>query len=172
MIDVGTIRRVTAAIGQFGIDAGVNAFMNSAWGWPVAECLHFIGLCFLMGTVGLFDLRMMGLVKGLPLGALHRLVPFGIAGYALSATSGTLFVLAAPFEYIENPAWIIKMGLMAVAGLNVIVFYRTMARRVYALDADAPVPLAARTVAIVSLVSWMGVIACGRVITAFRPWIH
>jgi hypothetical protein len=80
-------------------------------------------------------------------------------------------VLAAPFEYIENPAWDIKMGLMAVAGLNMIIFYTTTAKRVYALGPDDTVPLAARLIAIVSLASWVGVMTCGRVITAFRPFI-
>ena len=83
-----------------------------------------------------------------------------------------MFVLAAPFEYIENPAWDIKMGLMAVAGVNMVIFYRTTAREVYALGADGRAPLAARLIAIVSLVSWIGVTTCGRVITAFRPYIY
>ena len=30
--------------------------MHTAWGWPLAESLHFIGLSLLVGTVGLFDL--------------------------------------------------------------------------------------------------------------------
>lgn len=161
-----------AAIGQWGIDVGIYALMNTRWGWPIAEIVHFIGICLLMGCVGMFDLRMMGLVRGLSLSALHRLVPFGVAGYGLSAASGFLFVVAAPFEYIQNPAWQIKMGLMAVAGINMIVFYRTTAKAVYALGPDDTPPLAARIIAIVSLASWMGVITCGRVITAFRPYVE
>ena len=170
-MDLHTIRAITAAIGRLGIDSGINAMMNTRWGWPIAESVHFIGICLLIGTVGMFDLRMMGLVRGLSLAALHRLVPYGVLGYGLSAASGLCFVLAAPFEYIENPAWDIKMGLMAVAGLNMIIFYTTTAKRVYALGPDDTVPLAARLIAIVSLASWVGVMTCGRVITAFRPFI-
>jgi hypothetical protein len=170
--DVGWIRRFTAALGQFGLDSGVYGLMNTHWGWPIAECVHFIGLCLLFGTIGLFDLRMMGVVRGLSLRSLHRLVPYGVAGYGLCLLSGLMFVLAAPFEYIENPAWDLKMGLMAVAGLNMVVFYRTTAREVYALGADARAPLAARIIAIVSLASWIGIMSCGRIITAFRPYIQ
>ncbi len=163
---------ITAAIGQLGIDTGVNAPMNTAWGWPIAEIVHFLGICLLIGTVGMFDLRMMNLVRGLSLAALHRMIPYGVAGYGLSAASGVLFVLAAPFEYIENRAWQLKMALMAIAGINMIVFYWTTARAVRALDPDDTPPLAARIFAIVSLTSWFGVITCGRVITAFRPYIQ
>jgi hypothetical protein len=29
------------------------------WSWPISESIHFVGLCLLIRTVGLFDLRMM-----------------------------------------------------------------------------------------------------------------
>ncbi len=33
--------------------------------WPTLETLHYLGLCLLLGAVGLFDLRVLGLFKGL-----------------------------------------------------------------------------------------------------------
>jgi len=168
----GWVRRMTADIGEFGLASGANAVMNTAWGWPIAECVHFVGICLLIGTVGLFDLRMMGAVHGPSLPTLHRMVPWGVAGWLLCLASGAMFVLAAPFEYVENPAWVIKMVLIALAGVNMVIFYRTVASRVRHLPEDAPVPLAARVVAVVSLASWLGVMTCGRVITAFRPLIE
>jgi hypothetical protein len=157
-------------IAQFGVDTGIYDLMNTRWGWPIAESVHFTGLCMLMATVGMFDLRMMGLVRGLSLSALHKLVPYGVLGWLLCVASGSLFVIAAPLEYIFNDAWQIKMVLMAIAGINMVVFYLTTAKRVYALGPDDAVPLTARVIAIVSLVSWLGVITCGRVVTAFRPF--
>ena len=53
---------------DWAIDVGIYDLMYSAWGWTIAEIVHFTGLCLLIGTVGMFDLRMMGLVKGLPVG--------------------------------------------------------------------------------------------------------
>jgi len=32
---------------------------TSPWAWPVFESLHFIGMSVLIGTVGLFDLRLL-----------------------------------------------------------------------------------------------------------------
>jgi len=156
--------------GQWGVDVGIYDLMNTRWGWPIAESVHFTGLCMLMATVGMFDLRMMGLVRGLSLSALHRLVPYGVFGWLLCVASGFMFVAAAPLEYLYNDAWQIKMVLMAIAGINMVAFYLTTAKRVYALGPDDAVPLAARVIAIVSLFSWIGVISCGRVVTAFRPY--
>lgn len=54
---------------------------HSAWAWAVLEIVHFLGLSLLLGTVGLFDLRLMGYAKAIPPKALHRLVPLGVAGF-------------------------------------------------------------------------------------------
>ena len=45
----------------WAIDSGLYDLMYSAWGWPIAEIVHFAGLCLLMGTDGMYDLRMLGL---------------------------------------------------------------------------------------------------------------
>src|SRR5690606_731069 len=40
----------------------LSALANDvAWLWPLSESLHFCGLALLVGTVGLFDLRLLGL---------------------------------------------------------------------------------------------------------------
>jgi hypothetical protein len=157
------------AIVNWAIDVGIFDAMYSRWGWPIAEIVHFLGLCLLVGAVGAFDLRMIGLVRNISLPALHRLVPFGVLGFALSVASGFMFVVSAPDQYLYNPAWQLKMALLGVAGLNMALFYLTAARGLRALPAESSPPLSARVFAAVSLSAWFGVIACGRVITAFRP---
>lgn len=153
----------------WAIDTGLYDLMYSAWGWPIAEIVHFTGICLLIGTVGMFDLRMMGLIRGLSLGALHKLVPFGVLGFVLSAASGFLFVISAPDQYLYNPAWQVKMTLLLIAGFNMVLFYLTTSRRLKTLGPDDRPPLTARVFAVASLTCWVGVIAAGRVITAFRP---
>ena len=56
---------------------------NGRWLWPMLETLHFIGLSLLFATVGLFDLRVLGLGKGIPPSTLHRLIPIGIYATAI-----------------------------------------------------------------------------------------
>ena len=157
------------AIVVWSIDVGIYDLMYSAWGWPVVEIVHFTGLCLLIGSVGMFDLRMMGFIRGLSFPALHKLVPFGVLGFALSVASGFLFVTSSPDQYLYNPAWQVKMCLLALAGLNMALFYLTTSKRLNMLGPDDPPPLAARLFAGVSLTCWVGVIAAGRVITAYRP---
>ena len=121
--------------------------MTSRWGWPITEIFHFTGLCLLFGAVGLFDLRMLGVARGVSLRALHRLIPFGLAGFALSITTGFLFVVTTPDQYVYNPALQTKLALMALAGINMVLFYATTARAVKETGADGVPPLRARVFA-------------------------
>ncbi|MDP2125902.1 MAG: hypothetical protein Q8K97_00875, partial [Pseudohongiella sp.] len=152
-----------------GHNSGIFGFMNTQWGWPFVESLHFIGLTLLLGTVGLFDLRLMGLGRGIPIKALHPLVRFGVAGFLLNALTGFMFIISDPGQYVYNPAFQIKVLAMIIAGINLAVFYLVMAKKVRALSDDAIVPLPARLIAMTSLCCWCVVIAGGRLITFYRP---
>lgn len=160
------------ALLELSHQTGIHGFMHSTWGWPVIESLHFTGLCLLIGTVGFFDLRMLGMAKGIPMEALHKLVPWGVAGYAVNVITGFMFVSSVPDQYLFNPAFQIKLALMGIAGLNVLVFYRFVFVPVKAAGAADSAPQAARVMAAVSLICWVGVIVCGRLITYFRPPYH
>ncbi len=151
----------------------VSYFMTHVnWAWPASESIHFIGLCLLIGTVGVFDLRMIGLIRSVPIAALHRLIPFGILGYCMNVLTGFTFLAGFPDQYIYNPAFQFKMAFMATAGLNVVLFYLTMYRRVAATRPADEAPLSARIAGAVSLICWMGVIVSGRMLTFFRPPWH
>lgn len=157
---------------NFSQSTGIYSFMNSTWGWPIAESIHFFGLCLLLGTVGVFDLRLLGLAKDIPLVALHRLVPIGVAGYLLNVTTGIMFITTAPDQYLYNPAVQSKFLLMLLAGLNMLMFYATTAAAARATPVLARVPGRARVIAAISLTCWLGVIICGRLITYYRPPYH
>jgi hypothetical protein len=148
----------------------VRQVMNMTWTWPAVESLHFLGLTLLFGSIAAWDLRLLGVGRGVPVVAFHRLIPFAVAGFAMNVVTGIGFVMAAPDQYIYNPAFHLKMLLVALAGLNVLVFYLTVFRRLDSFNATAPTPLGARMSGAVSLGCWLGVIVCGRMITFYRPF--
>ena len=160
------------ALLQFSQFTGIFAFMNSPWGWPVVESLHFFGLSLLIGTVGVFDLRMLGFGAGISYQFLHRLVPIGVFGYTLNVATGTMFLSSAPNQYLYNPAFQTKIGLMLVAGANMMWFYGTTSSKVRDTKDFDMVSARARAIALLSLACWCGVIICGRLITYFRPPYH
>ena len=147
----------------------VATIMQSAWAWPIVESLHFIGLCLLVGAIGSFDLRLLGIARRVPIAAMHRFIPWGIAGFALNVTTGLLFVLTEPDQYIYNPSFHLKVVFLIVAGVNASLFYVTSYRQVFGAAPSLDAPRRAKAIALVSLCAWMTVIVCGRLITFYRP---
>lgn len=140
------------------------------WMWPTLETLHYIGLSLLLGTVGLFDLRVLGLAKGIPPAAFHKLIPLGIAGFGVNLLTGIAFFSAFPEQYFYNPSFWWKGAFMATAGFNVGAFYLSRAfADVRAMGPDADAGARAKLIAGVSLTAWVGVLVCGRLLTFFRP---
>ena len=109
--------------------------------------------------------------KQVPIAAFHRLIPFAILGFATNAASGTFFLMTDPDQYVYNPAFHLKMLCVILAGANVALFYLTMYRRVNRLGPGAQGPVLARLNGAVSLVLWVTVIICGRMITFYRPFV-
>ena len=145
-------------------------FLRTAkWGWPIFESLHFTGMSMLLGTVGVFDLRLLGFARRIPIAALHRLIPIGICGFLINLITGFCFVSATPDQYLFNLAFYWKVTFIAIAGLNVVVFYAGVFRRLLETPPDTPPPLAARMAGAVSLLAWIGVMSAGRLLTFFRP---
>ena len=140
------------------------------WLWPLCETLHYLGLSLLLGTVGLFDLRVLGLARGIPFQAIHRLIPWGIGGYLLNVLTGIVFFFGHPDQYFYNNAFRFKALFMAVAGLNVVAFYGTSAfRELATLKGGMEAPIRAKIIAGTSLAMWVSVLICGRLLTFFRP---
>ena len=135
------------------------------WIWPLCETLHFMGLALLVGVVSVFDLRMLGMAKGLPLGPLQRLMPWAILGFLINLVTGFLFFAGDPFQYIHNVAFAMKLLFIGLAGVNVILFYVTgLYRHVDNVGADGDVPVAAKLIAAASLFLWIGVMYWGRML--------
>ena len=155
-----------AALGSF---TRVASMMQLLWAWPIVESIHFIGLTLLFGSIAAWDLRLLGVAKEVPIAVFHRLIPFAILGFGINASSGALFLMTHPDQYVYNPAFHLKMACVILAGVNMAIFYMTMFRRVRALGAGTQAPLLARINGGVSLILWIAVIICGRMITFYRP---
>jgi hypothetical protein len=154
----------------------VEVFLKTyTWGWSLCEIFHFIGLILLFGAVGAFDLRMLGLAKGLPLSLLNRLVPWGVFGFILCVVTGFIFVTGIesnigthPYVVLKTNGWLeAKLILIVLAGLNLLAFHLTgMAKVIETLQPYDDAPRLAKVMGGVSLALWLGVVYCGRLI----PW--
>jgi formate-dependent nitrite reductase membrane component NrfD len=142
---------------------------NVRWAWPIAETIHFIGLIVMAGTVAAFDLRLLGVAKGIPPAALHRLIRWGLTGFALSVVTGLLFISGAPDQYFYNNAFYFKSICLGLMGVNVTLFYSLGFKRILAMGPGDDAFPAAKVMAAASLALLVGVMLGGRMLTFFRP---
>ena len=145
---------------------GVGRFMREAlWAYPATEALHIVGIGLLFGSIVIVDLRLMGLGRRLPVSALVDLaVPWSLTGFVLAATTGLLMFTAHAAEFITLPVFILKMGLILLGAINAALLHTGVLRDTRAWDTVATPPLAAKVAGAVSIVLWIGVVACGRLL--------
>jgi hypothetical protein len=137
------------------------------WLGPCLETLHLIGMALVLGVVGALDFRMLGIAKGLPIGPLSRLLPWGIVGFLINLITGTGLYLGNPGQY-QSFAFASKMAFIGLAGVNVALFYATgLSRRVDTVGAGQDVPGTAKLIAVSSLFLWIGVVFWGRMLPFF-----
>lgn len=154
-----------AALGTFLGNSPLNHFMVSVGpAFPACETLHFIGLSLLFGSLLLVDLRAMGFFREMPLIALHRLVPLALAGFAINLITGVLFVAYDPPTYFGNSAFMWKMVLIGLAGINALAFEFAVFRPLVAGNAAIERGALIKVLAGLSLLLWSGVLIAGRLI--------
>jgi len=160
-------------ITEFAKSIGVYRLTSeTAWGWPILESIHYVGLSMLFGTVILYDLRVLGVAKSVPVKSLHRFIPIGVAGFIINLITGLMFYISAPANYSYSPAFHVKVICLFIAGANVMIFYTFLAKRTNAVGAGEDAPLSSKIAAGVSFLAWSGVLAGGRFLGFFKPPQH
>ena len=137
---------------------------QSTWVWPLCETLHFIGLSLLLGITGFFDLRLMGCFRRVSIGAAKELMPLALVGFAINAITGAVFLVGLPGQYVTNRVWWFKVGFLLLAGLNALLYETRLSAKVLALEPGADTSPAVKLIGLVSLVSWLAVLYCGRML--------
>jgi hypothetical protein len=136
---------------------GIPAIAEHPWAYPALEVVHIVGIALLLGNLVLLELRVWGAAPALPLRALARAtLALALAGFALAVLSGLTMFAAAPAELLANRSFLLKMGLLMLAGLNAALFH---ARG----GLDRPDAIA-RGQTVLSLGLWLAVIIAGRFI--------
>jgi uncharacterized membrane protein len=138
------------------------AIAESAWMFPTLETLHVLGLAFVVGSIAAFDLRTLGLAwPARRLETLAReILPWTWTGFAIAVATGLLLFSSAATDYVQNPAFLAKMGLMVLAGLNVLLFHFHPHQQRF--TAEGRVSPLLRGSAAVSLTLWTAIVVLGR----------
>ena len=142
--------------------APLHAMRQSPIFFPVVATIHLMGLALIGGAVLVVDLRLLGFgLLSQPVAGLARDAErWLLRGLAVMVSTGILLFMCFATKYYYLTFFWVKMAALFL----VIIFTRSVHRRVaMADDADAR-PVRSKLVALVSLLLWTTVAVGGRYI--------
>jgi len=145
---------------------GLGVMMReSLWAFPIVETVHIAALAIVVGSLVVLDLRLLGLSRRVPLGWLAaHVLPWTLGTFALVVLSGLTMFTAYATDYLGSRLFMLKMGLILAAGVNAAILHLGAMQRSGVWDTDAGPPARVRVAAAASILLWIGVIACGRLL--------
>jgi hypothetical protein len=144
------------------------AIRQSPFAYMVANVAHILSLMVFFGAVAVIDLRLAGFFPATWPGAtLRRARIVATLGFIGLLTSGFVLFAAEASHIVLNLIFKIKLVLILLGLMNVGAFEMLVASKVRDLQPQTPMPAAARMIGVGSLLIWLGVAACGRLIAYF-----
>jgi hypothetical protein len=137
----------------------------STWAWPAAEAVHFLGLSLSIGVLLAVNLRLLGAMKQIPFGDVHRLLPWGMLGLGANLITGMFFFVGQPGQYTGSAPFYWKVVFLVIAGANFL--YLTVFGHPWShtgSDGRFDARPADKAMAIVSIASWLAVLYAGRML--------
>ncbi|MCC5884815.1 MAG: hypothetical protein JJT88_00100 [Gammaproteobacteria bacterium] len=137
------------------------------WTYGLLNLAHILGIGSLFGAVLILDLRLLGAWRSIPIATIARpTVPLAAAGFLLAVSSGILMISFNATEYLGNPFLYIKLPVIVFGLANVAVIQRLPAWRhaLAGVDAETAERRVLAVAGAISLLTWLTVITCGRMI--------
>lgn len=139
---------------------------SGVWTYAFLNLAHILGLSSLFGAILVLDLRLLGLWRRVPLGAIARpVVPIATAAFCIAVPSGVCMLATNGTDYIGNPFLPIKFAAIGAGLINVAVVSRLPAWK--AREAGPVSAAGERHLAfagVISLLAWITAVSAGRMI--------
>jgi len=144
------------------------AIRQSLWIYPAANVGHIVSLTLFAGALAVTDVRLLGgLAATSPAFLLARARSVAVAALAGMAVTGCVLFSAEASHLVLNPAFHLKVVLVAAGLINVAIYELWAKRAVERLAPGASMPARAKVAGGLSLGIWVAVAACGRSIAYF-----
>ena len=114
----------------------------------------------------MFDLRLLGLSRSIRITDLARhVLPWARGSFFLLVIpSGVLLFATQAVALAGSRVFQLKLLLIAIAGINTFVFHGRTSKTVATWDQGGTTPIAAKAAGAASLLLWIAVITCGRLL--------
>jgi hypothetical protein len=142
----------------------IAAHIGETWWFPFLESIHVLAATFLVGSILMVDLRLLGLAaRNHAVSRLAReVLPWTRSAFAIAALAGLGMFISQANRYVDNRAFQVKAGLLILAGINMAVFHLVTVRSIAQWDTAAATSAAAKFAGACSLLLWIGIMLAGR----------
>jgi hypothetical protein len=148
--------------------AFAQAIRESVWAYPIANVGHILALTLFAACVVIMDLRILGAFSATAPAAI--VVParrMAMLGLGLMAITGFLLFAPEASRVGMNRVFQIKAALIGLGILNALLVAGPALSNIVNVPAHASLPAPARMAALMSMLIWLSVAACGRLIAYF-----
>jgi uncharacterized membrane protein len=141
-----------------------SGIKESTWQFPVIESVHSLALSVMLWPAAILDLRLLGWVmRRRPISTVaEKFLPWVWIGFTVMVLSGVILFASEAVKCYNSPFFRVKVILIGVAGLNALIFHKTIFGDIASWDNDTNAPWRARLAGGCSLAVWIGVVAMGR----------
>jgi hypothetical protein len=138
--------------------------IGETWWFPLLESIHILTATFVLGSIAMVDVRLLGLAgRSYAVTRLsNEIVPWTWGAFVIAAISGVGMFITRASAYVANPAFLWKVALLVLAGINMTLFHFLGMRSVAKWDTTPRTTSAARAAGASSLAIWAGIMLAGR----------
>src|SRR5258705_4198405 len=147
----------------------VLSHTTNSWTWliiPVSQCIHIVCVAIVMISVGLLNLRLLGIAGTRQSFAqlAGHLMPWIWSALTILFITGTIQTIAEPGRELLNLGFKTKMVLLTITVAITLLYERTIKKDPNYWEHSLERRKIAHVLATVSLVAWIGIVTAGRLI--------
>ena len=139
----------------------------SVWAQPTVLTLHTTGMAVLVGACWVLDLRLLGIIRNVPLSAFRWVFRAVAIALLVNVVTGVLLFTARATTWGTAFPFLVKMVLVAASAATVLPLRKYVLQ--HETEQGREASSNARLLAIVSILAWSGAITAGRLLAYLVP---
>lgn len=148
------------------------AIQTREWVIPTIQSIHIVAIGVVVASVFMIDLRVLGWAERdqTLMETVSRFGPWLSWGLCVLLVTGALMVVGEPARELLSFSFWFKMGLVAIGTLIAAVFRIALRRDEHHWEQSLVKRRTTKSLAILTLLVWVGIIILGRLIAYDHVW--
>jgi hypothetical protein len=158
-----TLHSLDAFCNWLGATALSQTFQTVSWIVPAVQTVHILAVAAVVSSALMLNLRLLGVGLDQPLAAVtRRFLPFIWWPLPILLLTGAVLITAEPARSLENPVFLLKMGLLLAAAAVTLVCQIPLRGNPQFWEVSSGRRRTAQLIAVASMPLWVAIICAGR----------